>query len=328
FDTYSGAEDGCAVETTDSTTFYPQGVYVSNSMASYLYVPWSSSTTKGYHKVLAVGYNVAGQVIDTVGVYLEEKETPRFKDWKYLDLSSLGEVKRVKFLLESDYMNQFGLEIDAYFCIDNFVYDKGRRYGNDDFDTVNYAKAGFDTIICANTEFDFNGKQYTSTQIIIDTVKSLINAPDTIYTINLTVKDAIVTYDTVEITSDELPYSFGDLSLEESCDTVFVFMAEDGCDSTVYLHLTVEASIKDIDATASVNIYPNPAVDNVGITLNNLQGAVNITVSNVEGRIIKSIEVGDGSSFVNIPLTDMEKGVYVITVRNEKVRRSIKLIKQ
>ena len=334
FDAWNMAGEGCIVETTDSSTFYPQGVYVSNSVASYNYIPWSSPTFKGYHKIVAVGYDVTGKIIDTVGVFVEEKEKPRIKDWKYLDLSSLGEVAKLKFLLESDYTNQFGLEIDAYFCIDNLVYGDGRKYDydivgidiceGDDYlgitqtgtyfiDGTRYDitvnplnKVTMDTTICYGSTFEFNNKTYSATQIIIDTIDAAEGC-DTVYTINLVVKEQLVTYDTVEIAANELPYQFGELVLQDACDTNYVFVSENGCDSTVYLHLTLKSSLEQITNEHVISIYPNPAQDNVTI-----EGKGDITIFNNKGQVIKQIK--DNNALRIVDINELERGIYYVKI--------------
>ena len=42
------------------------------------------------------------------------------KDWQWIDLSSLGEVKSLRFSLDGSVKNQQGLVIPAYFCLDDF----------------------------------------------------------------------------------------------------------------------------------------------------------------------------------------------------------------
>jgi hypothetical protein len=41
-------------------------------------------------------------------------------DWRYVDLSSLGKVKKLGFALDSSDGGDWGINTPAYFCIDNF----------------------------------------------------------------------------------------------------------------------------------------------------------------------------------------------------------------
>ena len=48
------------------------------------------------------------------------KGTNYIKDWTYVDMSTLGEVDAIKFVLKSSKQNDYGMTTPAYFCIDNF----------------------------------------------------------------------------------------------------------------------------------------------------------------------------------------------------------------
>ena len=268
---YGGTPQHNTVETYDASEFYPQGVYVSNSVSSYYYNKTNSKVKKGYHKVIAVGYDAQGQKTDTAFVYLEEEGVP-YKDWKYLNLSALGKVSKVVFKLESNYQMAVGsasyLDIPAYFCIDNFVYtnrpytvtsinatvcqgeevmgknETGTYLINDTVLklTVNPLNTEtVDTVICAGNVFEFNGKQYSASQTVIDTVTAAAGSCDTVYTINLTVLEEIVKDTTITINNKHLPYIFENLTLTAQCDTSVVYTGQYGCDSTLNIHLNVVA---------------------------------------------------------------------------------------
>lgn len=44
-------------------------------------------------------------------------------DWKNFDLSSLGQVTKVTFTMESNDMGEYGLNVPAFFCIDNIAFE-------------------------------------------------------------------------------------------------------------------------------------------------------------------------------------------------------------
>lgn len=46
--------------------------------------------------------------------------TSYIADWTYVDLSGLGEVDEISFVLSSSKQNEYGMTTPAYFCIDNF----------------------------------------------------------------------------------------------------------------------------------------------------------------------------------------------------------------
>ena len=78
-------------------------------------------TVKGYHQGV--------EKTDSVNFYLadfrfaDSSQDYIVKDWTWVDLSALGFVDSLKFILSSSDNGQFGMNTPAFFCIDNFVYD-------------------------------------------------------------------------------------------------------------------------------------------------------------------------------------------------------------
>ena len=124
------SEEHLSVFSKDNNTFKPIGVYVSQSLASFLY-PSTDATENGWFKVIATGYDAEGNATNTAEVYLinfakdeNGKELGNYSEWRYMNLEPLGEVAKVKFSLASNYAGSWGLNIPAYFCIDEFTYTK------------------------------------------------------------------------------------------------------------------------------------------------------------------------------------------------------------
>lgn len=69
--------------------------------------------------------DVAGNETGSLDVYLAdyrssvESERYYLNDWKYIDLSTLGEVKGFKFTFDSNRKTEYGLTTPTYFCLDN-----------------------------------------------------------------------------------------------------------------------------------------------------------------------------------------------------------------
>ena len=107
------------VKAENNQPFYPQGVYVSQSLACYENL-LTSTTDDLFLKITAIGYNEEGEQTGTSEVYLfkvENGDTTNHKDWRYLNLADLGQVSKIAFTLECNDYN-----VSAYFCLDNFVY--------------------------------------------------------------------------------------------------------------------------------------------------------------------------------------------------------------
>ena len=79
-----------------------------------------------WFKLTITGLNADGETTGTVDFYLadlrSENESEHYilNEWKWCDLSSLGEVKRLEFTMSStDNDPQWGMNTPAYFCMDN-----------------------------------------------------------------------------------------------------------------------------------------------------------------------------------------------------------------
>jgi len=113
------------------------GFYATNATYTYLSMKNGDDFTKkfggpdgtdpDYFKLTVLGYNNSENKTDSVDFYLadfqseETEEDYIIKDWKWIDLTSLGIVSSLKFKLESTDKGDWGMNTPAYFCIDNFT---------------------------------------------------------------------------------------------------------------------------------------------------------------------------------------------------------------
>jgi hypothetical protein len=72
-------------------------------------------------------------------------------------------------------------------------------------------------------------------------------------------------------------------------------------------------SIEGIANTESLSVYPNPANDNVTVTME--QPMESLTIYNALGQEVKHIN-NIQSTKLTIPVNNLDKGVYVIEGRN------------
>ena len=77
-----------------------------------------------WFKLTITGYDAAGEVTGTKDFYLADLRDPSkayiINDWRYVDLSGLGKVKKLGFELTSSDNGDYGMNTPAYFCFDNF----------------------------------------------------------------------------------------------------------------------------------------------------------------------------------------------------------------
>ena len=115
-------------------------------------------------------------------------------------------------------------------------------------------------------------------------------------------------------------YTWNNQTYNQSGDYIQVFESENGCDSTVTLHLTITQGIEDGNIISSVVIYPNPTT---GVTSISCDNVIRTDVYNNIGQLI--------STFTNTSIIDLTKfpsGQYIfrIVLPNSIVIR--KIIKQ
>lgn len=125
---YSANYPACNI-TNEDGLFAPQSVSITN----FAYMPvvltqgdaYSRKFENGDYCVLHIyGVSVANDMRGPVDVYLadfRDGKTEILKEWKTVDLSSLGTVKQVAFSIESTDVGTWGINTPTYFCLDNFV---------------------------------------------------------------------------------------------------------------------------------------------------------------------------------------------------------------
>ncbi len=76
----------------------------------------------------------------------------------------------------------------------------------------------------------------------------------------------------------------------------------------------------------SAHLYPVPATDHVTLQINNNTGRVAISLLDLTGKILWQNE-NQNQTTLKIPINNLPKGIYLVTVKDEKNSSSLKLIK-
>jgi len=116
-----GSKDGSVVK----------GFYVTNAASAY-----TAMTTDGvmygtrkfdagdWLMLTVTGYDAEGATTASKDFYLADlRDADKayiINDWRYVDLSGLGTVKKIGFTMSSSDTGQYGMNTPAYFCMDNF----------------------------------------------------------------------------------------------------------------------------------------------------------------------------------------------------------------
>ena len=114
-----------------------EGIYITNTTYAALDMLYGSGFSKKFggddgsdedwFLLTITGKNTSGSITDTVDFYLADYRFENSIDdyivdsWEYIDLSSLGSVKTLEFLLSSSDTGMFGMNTPAYFAMDTVV---------------------------------------------------------------------------------------------------------------------------------------------------------------------------------------------------------------
>lgn len=120
-----------------SSSINPISMYVTNSTYAALTIKNGDSYSKKFggttgndpdwFKLTIIGM-LDSNITGTVDFYLadyrfsDNNQDYIVKDWQNIDLSSLGTVNKLSFLLSSSDTGLYGMNTPAYFCFDNILY--------------------------------------------------------------------------------------------------------------------------------------------------------------------------------------------------------------
>ncbi|MBQ8721298.1 MAG: T9SS type A sorting domain-containing protein [Paludibacteraceae bacterium] len=136
-----------------------------------------------------------------------------------------------------------------------------------------------DDTICSGQKFVFNGKEYTSTGLYVDTLVSAVTGCDSIITLALKVNEAIYITKAMNICFGE-SYQFGSQTITSSGSYIEEFVSVDGCDSIVTLEATV---LPDYRRTIRAAIKEGEKYNDNGFNGISRQGTYTLPLKSVDG---------------------------------------------
>lgn len=86
-----------------------------------------------------------------------------------------------------------------------------------------------------------------------------------------------------------------------------------------------ELSTNDVTANKNLNIYPNPAKDEIFINSKELKGNYSIKIYNMTGSLVKETSYNSANN-KSISVSNLPNGVYVLKIEGDKFNQSQKLI--
>ena len=148
---------------------------------------------------------------------------------------------------------------------------------------------------------------------------------DSTVTLHLTVNYSVVVYDSLAITSADLPYDYYGNSIDAEGDYTFADMTAAGCDSTTYLNVTVsQIGIDDVGSADGIKVYPNPTGGLLTVEGSDLQ---RIELMDMTSRtvLVGKCDIHAGSC--NLDLSALPQGAYMLritTVDGVAIRKVVK----
>lgn len=123
------------------------------------------------------------------------------------------------------------------------------------------------------------------------------------------------------IVKDTIAYDFFTIAV----DTTYVGASSDfDFVAPAVVTTTEEVAAEKVD----MNVYPNPASNNVNVVLTGVKGQTMITVHDMSGKAVSSmkVDIDDNGQIINLPVDNYSQGIYFIKVINGNAVMTKKLI--
>jgi len=80
------------------------------------------------------------------------------------------------------------------------------------------------------------------------------------------------------------------------------------------------------DGSATIHLYPNPTADLLHIALPDPAGVISALVINTRGQVVRTVR-STAASVVDIPVSDLSKGIYIVEVDTGGTKQVFKIMK-
>lgn len=173
--------------------------------------------------------------------------------------------------------------------------------------TVNYSTTGIDEITECDGFIWIDGVNYTASTNEPTFTLTSPNGCDSVVTLHLTINNSVEQYETLELNENQLPYTWRGNEINAAGEYEFNGYTVNGCDSTVYLTVTVNQIGIDVVSTLDdVKVYPNPTRGKVTVTAENV---VKVEVLDIVGRLVATFD--NTNTF---DLSNLGEGAYTLRI--------------
>ena len=315
--TYGAQTD---VYASDGQAHTVTGCYVTNNLWAYQSItegdysstPFGGTTGNDpdWFKLTATGKNASGQTVGTLDFYLADyrfannEEDYVVDTWEWFDLSPLGAVHTISFSLSSTKSNAYGMLTPAYFCIDDFNGEGSITPP----DLPPYIAHPVGTIVM---------DEYPLT--LIHEITSVATDPDD--------PDEDIVYSLISNSNEAELNAY--LANPNGRFLVLERLNNKNTTATLVLRATSDGQYVDFEVQVQMIYYSPQGVDEnnfiMSVYPNPTKGVLNINIENAnrfEYYIYNAIGQNVISGNINgceahLDLSDLEKGVYFVTVYSE-----------
>ena len=103
------------------------------------------------------------------------------------------------------------------------------------------------------------------------------------------------------------------------CDTVFVTFKSSGFVINVYPESVLNSDDVPLE---HLNLFPNPVIDILNVTLDNAENGRKIIISDIQGKIVYSSQMSYSSIQLNV--TDLKPGIYFLKIDGTEIKAFVK----
>ena len=225
-------------------------------------------------------------------------------DWRWVDLTSLGDVDSLEFHLSStDTVGGFGMNNPAYFAMDNFTAYQ-QPVANDDYVSVSYVNDT--TIGVLNNDAGFVDEPFAV---------ELLNSPSIPGAVAYANGNEIYYAPAVGIVAnDTLVYRFVDSN--GNADTAIVA-----------IHVTGFTAIEETLASKTdFAVYPNPFNSQVNVIAGEAAVGGSLEIYSLSGQLLKMERID--SQIYALQMAEFDNGVYFVRMNNAEGTSIKKIVKQ
>ena len=112
-----------------------------------------------------------------------------------------------------------------------------------------------------------------------------------------------------------------------SAKKYWVMTAKGGCSNKVYYNAPVGVTNVNTADVVSMNLFPNPATENVYVEVNGGNGNGTVELVDLTGKLISRVELGNHKAVISV--SDLASGVYMVTTYANGVKVATgKLVKE